>query len=81
MAGSVFQRTKYLTTGRHGGTFVAAPKLEQDLTTLAGFSGQLRRHGMVAGARSGEPLEYARGLFRGDRARVVVWTSELAGDI
>src|ERR1700735_3653959 len=37
--------------GRHGGTVVAAPKLEQDLTTLAGFSEQLRRHGMVAGAR------------------------------
>src|ERR1700683_1854514 len=182
------------TTGRHGGTFVAAPKLEQDLTTLAGFSEQLRRAGMVAGARvlsallrpagsaaaaalqigeddevyeirrirladgraiglggarfpaarspgmlesrldgslyellevryglrphrareslepvtagvreaealevaegaplmlverpaygrSGEPLEFARDLFRGDRTRVVVWTSELAGDI
>src|SRR5271154_2510765 len=39
------------TMGRHGGTFVAAPKLEQDLTTLAGFSEQLRRHGIVAGAR------------------------------
>jgi GntR family transcriptional regulator len=37
--------------GRHGGTFVAAPKLEQDLTSLAGFSEQLRRHGMVATAR------------------------------
>src|SRR5580698_6879906 len=37
--------------GRHGGTFVAAPKLEQDLTSLAGFSEQLRRLGMVAGAR------------------------------
>src|ERR1700685_315922 len=37
--------------GRHAGTSVAAPKLEQDLTTLAGFSEQLRRHGMVAGAR------------------------------
>jgi len=182
------------TTGRHGGTFVAAPKLEQDLTTLAGFSEQLRRHGMVAGARvlsaaprpagpaagaalqlgegdpvyevrrirladgrpivlerslfpaarfpglldlrldgslyellevtyglrpyrareslepvtagvreaealevaegaplmlvertayarSGEPVEFARDLFRGDRTKVVVWTSELAGDI
>jgi GntR family transcriptional regulator len=182
------------TVGRHGGTFVAAPKLEQDLTTLAGFSEQLRRHGVVAGARvlsarakpagpvagaalrigpedpvyevrrirladgrpialersmfpagrfpgmldsqldgslyellevryglrphrareslepvvagvreaealdleegtplmlvertayarSGEPVEYARDLFRGDRTRVVVWTSELAGDI
>src|SRR5712672_2161429 len=182
------------SVGRHGGTFVAAAKLEQDLTTLAGFSEQLRRHGMVAGARvlsasqrpagpaagaalqigegdpvfeirrirladgrpivlerslfpagrfpglldsrldgslyellevryglrphrareslepvtagvreaealeiaegaplmlvvrtayarSGEPLEYARDLFRGDRSRVVVWTSERAGDL
>jgi GntR family transcriptional regulator len=109
------------SVGRRGGTFVAAPKLEQDLTTLAGFSEQLRRHGMVAGARvlsarehrarenlepvtagvreaealdvaegaplmqvertayarSGEPLEFARDLFRGDRTRVVVWTSDI----
>src|ERR1700678_3722971 len=36
--------------GRHGGTFVAAPKLEQDLTRLAGLSEQLRPHGMVARA-------------------------------
>jgi GntR family transcriptional regulator len=182
------------TVGRRGGTFVAAAKLEQDLTTLAGFSEQLRRHGMVAGARvltaserpagtraaaaldigpdhpvyevrrirladghpiaverslfpaarfpdlldcrldgslyelldvkyglrphrareimepvsagvreaealevsegaplmlvertayarSGEPVEFARDLFRGDRTRVVVWTSELAADL
>jgi GntR family transcriptional regulator len=39
------------SVGRNGGTFVAQPKLDQDLTTLAGFSEQLRRHGMVAGAR------------------------------
>jgi GntR family transcriptional regulator len=39
------------TVGRGGGTFVAEAKLEQDLTTLAGFSEQLRRHGKVAGAR------------------------------
>jgi GntR family transcriptional regulator len=39
------------TVGRRGGTFVAESKLEQDLTTLAGFSEQLRRQGMVAGAR------------------------------
>ena len=39
------------TVGRTGGTFVAEGKLEQDRTTLAGFSEQLRRHGMVAGAR------------------------------
>ena len=37
--------------GRSGGTFVAEPKFDQDLTTLAGFSEQLRRHGLVAGAR------------------------------
>ena len=37
--------------GRTGGTFVAEPKVEQDLTVLAGFSEQLRRHGLVAGAR------------------------------
>jgi GntR family transcriptional regulator len=180
--------------GRNGGTFVAEPKLEQDLTTLAGFSEQLRRHGMVAGARvlaaagrqavpaaaaalqlsegdpvhevrrirladgrpiavehslfpaalfpdllqcrldgslyellevrygqrphrareslepvtagvreaealevaegsplmlvertayaqGGQPLEFARDLFRGDRTRLVIWTSELAGDL
>ena len=180
--------------GRGGGTFVAEPKLEQDLTTLAGFSEQLRRHGMTPGARvlaaterpagpttaaalqiaeeelvyavrrirladgrplvlehshfpaaafpgmlrcrldgslyellevrygqrphrarerlepvtasvreaealeveegaplmvvertaysrTGQPLEFARDLFRGDRTRVVVWTSELAGDL
>lgn len=182
------------TVGRSGGTFVAEPKLEQDFTVLAGFSEQLRRHGLVAGARvlaaaeipaspaasaaleigagdpvyevrrlrladgqpillehslfpaqrcpglldyrldgslyelleekygqrphraresmepvpagireaealqiaegaplmlvertayarSGVPLEFARDLFRGDRTRVVVWTSELAGEL
>jgi GntR family transcriptional regulator len=182
------------TVGRGGGTFVAEAKLEQDLTTLAGFSEQLRRHGKVAGARvlgaaeipasavaaaaldlpegdpvievrrirladgrpmviehslfpaalcpgmldcrldgslyelledryglrphrareslepvvagvreaealdlaegtplmlvertayarSGQPVEFARDLFRGDRTRVVVWTSELAGEL
>ena len=182
------------TIGRHGGTFVADPKLEQDLTVLAGFSEQLRKYGLVAGARvlaaaelpaspaaaaalevdvgdplyevrrvrlagtepiliehslfpaktcpglldnrldgslyelleeryglrphrakeclepvtagvreaealgisegaplmlvertaytqAGQPLEFARDLFRGDRTRVVVWTSELGGDL
>src|ERR1700731_1578797 len=32
----------------------------------------------TAYARSGEPLEFARDLFRGDRTKLVVWTSELA---
>jgi GntR family transcriptional regulator len=180
--------------GRGGGTFVAEPKLEQDFTTLAGFSEQLRRYGLTPGAlvlaaaehqagpasaaalqiaedalvygirrirladgrplvvehsqfpaavfpgmlecrldgslyellevkygqlphharerlepvtasvretealevaegaplmlvertaysRTGQPLEFARDLFRGDRTRVVVWTSELAGEL
>ncbi len=60
--------------GRNGGTFVAEPKLEQDLTTLAGFSEQLRRHGMVAGARvlaaasrpAGPAAAAALGLAEGD---------------
>ena len=39
------------TVGRAGGTFVAEPKVEQDFTILAGFSEQLRRHGLVAGAK------------------------------
>ncbi len=182
------------TVGRSGGTFVAEPKVEQDLSVLAGFSEQLRRSGLIAGARvlaaaeiaaspaasaaleiapgdpvyevrrlrlaggepiliehslfpaqrcpglldyrldgsiyelleekyaqrparakeilepvaagvreaealgvaegaplmliertaysqSGLPLEFARDLFRGDRTRVVVWTSELAGEL
>src|SRR6266567_2134169 len=40
----------------------------------------LMRVERTAYARSGEPLEFARDLFRGDRTRVVVWTSELAED-
>jgi GntR family transcriptional regulator len=37
--------------GRNGGTFVAAPKVERDLTAFAGLSEQLRRQGFEAGAR------------------------------
>ncbi|MFI5036292.1 MAG: GntR family transcriptional regulator [Acidimicrobiales bacterium] len=37
-------------TGRNGGTFVADPIIDYDLTTFAGFSAQVRRHGQVAGA-------------------------------
>ncbi|HCU97650.1 MAG TPA: GntR family transcriptional regulator [Actinobacteria bacterium] len=61
--------------GRKGGTFVAEPKLEQDRTTLAGFSEQLRRHGLLAGARvlsaterpAGPVAATALGLHDGDR--------------
>ena len=58
------------TVGRHGGTFVAAPKLEQDLTTLAGFSEQLRRHGMVAGARVLSARQRPAGAAAGAALRI-----------
>ena len=35
----------------------------------------------VAYAQTGQPVEFARDLFRGDRTRIVMWTSELAGVI
>jgi GntR family transcriptional regulator len=47
--------------GRGGGTFVAEPKLEQDFTTLAGFSEQLRRHGLTPGARVLAAAEHQAG--------------------
>lgn len=37
--------------GRRGGTFVAEPRLERDLTGFAGLSDQLRRQGVEPGAR------------------------------
>jgi DNA-binding GntR family transcriptional regulator len=39
------------TRGRKGGTFIAEPKIERDLTTVAGLTQQLRRQGHQAGAR------------------------------
>ena len=33
----------------------------------------------IAYALDGRPVEFARDLFRGDRTRIVMWTSELAG--
>jgi len=35
----------------------------------------------TAYAASGQPLEFAHDLFRGDRTKVVVWSSELAGEL
>ena len=35
----------------------------------------------TAYARTGLPLEFARDLFRGDRTKVIVWTSELGGGL
>src|ERR1700722_7869162 len=49
------------TVGRGGGTFIAEPKLDQDFTTLAGFSEQLRRHGMTPGARVLAATEHPAG--------------------
>lgn len=37
-------------TGRNGGTFVADPVIDYDLTTFAGFTAQARRAGRVASA-------------------------------
>ena len=37
-------------TGRKGGTFIAEPTVERDLSAFAGFSEQARRHGLVASA-------------------------------
>lgn len=37
--------------GRNGGTFIQEPKIACDLTTMAGFTEQLRRHGLEPGAR------------------------------
>jgi len=33
----------------------------------------------VAYDGEGRPVEFARDLFRGDRTRIVMWTTELAG--
>lgn len=37
--------------GRGGGTFVASPKVERDVSAFAGLSEQLRRQNVTAGAR------------------------------
>jgi GntR family transcriptional regulator len=37
--------------GRRGGTFIAQPKIERDMTTLAGLTQQLRRQGHRADAK------------------------------
>ena len=39
------------SVGRGGGTFVAEPKLERDLSAFVGLSEQLRRQGLAPGAR------------------------------
>src|SRR5260221_9766417 len=38
------------SVGRSGGAVVAQPEVEEDPTVVAGFSEQLRRHGLLAGA-------------------------------
>ena len=45
------RRLIHRRTGRTGGTFVADPVIDYDLSTFAGFTEQLRRHGHVAGAK------------------------------
>ena len=54
-------------TGRNGGTFVADPVIDYDLTTFAGFTAQARRAGRVAsrdgavGARARRRRRHSRG--------------------
>ncbi len=68
------------TVGRHGGTFVAEPKIERDLTAPAGLTEQLRRQGRQAGARilsaeegaAGRRTAEALGLEPGDAVFDVV---------
>jgi GntR family transcriptional regulator len=47
------ERTGYVTRrpGRGGGTFVSKPKVERDLTSLAGLPDHLRRQGHTSSAR------------------------------
>ena len=66
--------------GRLGGTFVAEPKIVCDLTGLAGFTEQMRRAHVRAGARvvsattrtAGRLTARALGLDRGDLVHEVV---------
>jgi GntR family transcriptional regulator len=66
--------------GRRGGTFVAEPKIERDLTTVAGLTQQLRRQGHQAGARvvsartgpAGRRTAEALGISPGDQVVEVV---------
>jgi GntR family transcriptional regulator len=59
--------------GRRGGTFVAEPKIERDMTALAGLTEQIRRQGHEAGARvlgrregpAGQRSSEALGVERG----------------
>lgn len=66
--------------GRLGGTFVTEPKIVCDLTGLAGFTEQMRRAHVRAGARvvsattrpAGRTAQRALGLERGDLVHEVV---------
>lgn len=68
------------TPGRFGGAFVAEPKVDCDLTGLAGFTEQMRRAHLKAGARviSAETVAAAANVAehleirRGDRVHEIV---------
>ncbi len=68
------------TPGRAGGTFVARPRIECDLTGLAGFTEQLRRARVRAGSRristgtvpASRPVATALGLATGAPVHEVV---------
>lgn len=66
--------------GRRGGTFVTVPRIEFDLTGLAGFTEQMRRSHLRAGARvvsaatvpAGRGCAAALGLVRGGPVHEIV---------
>lgn len=66
--------------GRRGGTFVASPKVERDVSAFAGLSEQLRRQNVTAGARvvaaveapASESVATALGLDAGDLVGEIV---------
>lgn len=68
------------TPGRGGGAFVAEPRIDLDLTGLSGFTAQLRRANVRAGARlvsattvpAGREVASALGLALGEKVHEVV---------
>lgn len=66
--------------GRYGGTFICEPKIECDLTGLAGFTEQMQRANVRAGARvvsavtcpAGHAVASALSLERGARVHEII---------
>jgi GntR family transcriptional regulator len=66
----------YVARKNGSGTFVASPKIELDLSTVAGFSDRVLRHGIVPGARVIE----ARTVGTGDLDAIVTTALEIPAE-